>query len=354
MVDLQELLKQYKLSKTGDKEAISYLLSSMGEDKLLKTDSSFEIMCRIQLADQDDMNAIKTLFALKDAESANEPLYIEPDYIKKEKQKEEESQILAEVKAWKEQMLAKEVAEEKARLEAEEKARQAELRRIEEEKEKEAKRLEKIEAEKKEKELLEQKELELVEHLKVTATETLHKIVQDMVFIEGGSALLGNVNNKSNPPHMETVESFWIKKHPINKKEMESLLVDYSVSTANISKFVQRFSKILDCIFDIPTSSQLEYAMRAKDPHFAPGNRPYRQIGDDRMIYYGASTEMTKESMVIVVKSLSEPIISLEEGISAKNFRIVCSDAIFRGIKEKFGNEVQKNGNHEYLFVKED
>ena len=89
MVDLQELLKQYKLSKTGDKEAISYLLSSMGEDKLLKTDSSFEIMCRILLADQADMNAIKTLFALKEVESANEPIYIEPDYIKKEKKKEE-------------------------------------------------------------------------------------------------------------------------------------------------------------------------------------------------------------------------------------------------------------------------
>ena len=340
MVDLQELLKQYKLSKTGDKEAISYLLSSMGEDKLLKTDSSFEIMCRILLADQADMNAIKTLFALKEVESANEPIYIEPDYIKKEKKKEEKGQILAEAKAWKEEMMAKKAAEEKAKLEAEEKARQAELRRIEVEKEKEAKRL----AEEKEKQLLEQKELELVEHLKVTATETLRKIVQDMVFIEGGSALLGSVNNKSNPPHMETVESFWIKKHPINKKEMESLLVDYSVSTDNISKFVQRFSKILDCVFDIPTSSQLEYAMRAKDSNFTSGNSPYRQTGDDRMINYAASTEMAKESKVIVVKSLSEPIISLEDGISANNFRIVCSDAIFRDIKETFDSEEQKNG----------
>jgi len=354
MVELQELIKQYKLSKSGDKKATSYLLSNMGEGKLLKTDPSFEIMCIIQLAEQADENAYKTLYTLKEAEFAKVPLYIEPDYIKEEKKREEEAQILAEAKAWKEEMLSKKTAEEKARLEAEEKARQAELRRIEEEKEKEAKRLEKIETEEKEKILLEQKELELVGHLKATTTETLRKIVQDMVFIKGGNALLGNVNKDSNPPHMENVESFWIKKHSITKNEMETLLVDPSITTDNTSKFINRLSKLLDCPFDIPTSAQLEYAMRAKDSNFDPGNSPYRQIGDDRMIDYGTSTEMSKGSMVIVVKSLSEPIISLEEGISAKYFRIVCSDATFRGIKEKFGNEVENNGSREYLFVKED
>lgn len=354
MNDLQELVKQYKLSKTGDKNAIRCVLSNMGDGKFLKSDLPFELNCLLELAEQSEESAYKTLYTLKEVDSENEPLYFEPDYIKEEKKLAEEAQILAEAKAWKENMLTKKAAEEKARLEAEEKARQAELRRIEEEKEKEAKRLEKIETEEKEKILLEQKELELVGHLKATTTETLRKIVQDMVFIKGGNALLGNVNKDSNPLHMENVESFWIKKHSITKNEMETLLVDPFITTDNTSKFINRLSKLLDCPFDIPTSAQLEYAMRAKDSNFDPGNSPYRQIGDDRMIDYGTSTEMSKGSMVIVVKSLSEPIISLEEGISAKYFRIVCSDATFRGIKEKFGNEVENNGSREYLFVKED
>lgn len=123
-MELQELIKQYKLSKTGDKKAISYLLSNMGEGKLLKADSLFELTCLLQLARQADANAFKALYTLKKVESAEEPLYFEPDYIKEETKREEESQILAEAKAWKEQMQEKETEEE---------AKQAELRRIKEE-----------------------------------------------------------------------------------------------------------------------------------------------------------------------------------------------------------------------------
>lgn len=393
MVELQELIKQYKLSKSGDKKATSYLLSNMGEGKLLKTDPSFEIMCRIQLAGQADMNAYKTLFALKEVGSSNEPIYIEPDYIKKENQREEETQIFAEAKAWKEQMLAKAVAEKNARLEAEEKARQAELRRIEEEKaaeerarlaaieeerkaeelkqkeeearkrkeevrkkaeEQEAKRLAKMEAEEKERQLREQKELELVEHLKATATKTISNIVRDMVFIEGGKALLGSVNNSSNPPHMENVESFWIKKHSISMDEKEKLLIDSSVSSYNIDKFVQRLSKILDCVFDIPSATQLEYAMRAKDKNYVPNNNSIRQIGDDRIIDYRTSPEYTKGYTILKVENISGPIVSLNQVTSAKEFRIVCSDKKLHSIKEEFEKieeELRKKAEEEKILA---
>ena len=157
-----------------------------------------------------------------------------------------------------------------------------------------------------------------------------------MVFIEGGNALLGSVNNSSNPPHMETIESFWIKKHPIAKAEMEKLLLDYSVSSDNIGKFVQRLSRIVDCTFDIPTPSQLEYAMRTKDKSTIPSNSIIRQTGDDRMINYSKSSEIVKESKVLVVESISEPVVSLKNGIYAEKFRIVCSDNKLCSIIDKF------------------
>ena len=378
MNDLQELVKQYKLSKTGDKNALRFVLSNMGDGKFLKLDLPYELNFLLELAEQSEESAYKTLYTLKEVGPENEPLYFEPDYIKEEKKLAEEAQILAEAKTWKENMLAKKAAEEKARLEAEEKARQAELLRIEEEKaaeerarlaaieeerkaeelrqkeeearkrkeeevrrkaeEQEAKRLAKIEAKEKERQLREQKELELVEHLKATATKTISNIVRDMVFIEGGIVLLGSVNNSSNPPHMENVESFWIKKHSISMDEMEKLLIDNLVSSENIGKFLQRLSKILDCVFDIPSATQLEYAMRAKDKNFIPKNNSIRQIGDDRIIDYWTSPEYTKGYTILKVEDISEPIVSLGKATSAKDivFRIVCSDQKLHSIKEEF------------------
>lgn len=412
MSDLQELITQYKLSKTGDKNAVRCILSNMGDGKFLKSNLSFVLMCLLQLAEQYDESAYKTLYTLKQVDSENEPLYFEPDYIKEEKKIVEEARILAEAKAWKENMLAKKAAEERARLEAEEKARQAELRRIEEERaaeerarlaelrrieeekaaeerariaaieeerkaeelrqkeeearkrkeeeerrkaeEQEAKRLAKIEAEEKERQLREQKELELVEHLKATATKTISNIVRDMVFIEGGNALLGSVNNSSNPPHMEYVESFWIKKHSIDRDEMEKLFIDNSVSSENIDKFVQRLSKILDCVFDIPTATQLEYAMRAKDKNYVPSNNSIRQIGDDRIIDYQTSPEYTKGYTILKVEKISGPIISLDQVTSAKKFRIVCSDKKLHSIKEEFEKveaELRKKAEEEKILA---
>lgn len=294
-------------------------------EDVLKSGSSFVIMRLIQLARQADKNAYNKLYALIDVKYKGDSLYFEPDYIKEEKAKlkaDEETKRTAIEDAKKAEMLRRTEVVQKKREEDKQK--------------REAKRLAKIEAEEKERKLLEQKEFELVEHLKATATSTLRKIVNDMVFIEGASSVLGNVNNNSNPPHMETVESFWIKKHPITKGEMEDLLVDYSISTSNISKFVQRLSKVLGTDFDIPTPVQLEFAMRAKDKNYVPSNSLIREIGDDRMIDYRKSTEIVKGDKVLMVNSYFEPIISFEDAMSAEKFRIVCSDTKFRSIIEEF------------------
>lgn len=332
MSDLQTLITQYKLSKTGDKNAIRGILSNMGDGKLLKSDLSFELLCLFQLAEQSDENAYKSLCTLKEVGWGDKPLYFEPDYIKEEKRLVEEAQILTDAKAWKE----KKKRAEELRQKEEEARKRKEEDELKKAQEKEARRLAKIEAEERERQLQEQKELEFVEHLKTTAIETICKIVRDMVFIEGGNALLGSVNNSSNPPHMENIESFWIKKHSITRDEMEKLLIDYSVSSENVGRFVMRLSKILDCTFDIPTATQLEYAMRAKDKNYVPSNSIIRQIGDDRMIEYRASSEIVKGSKVLVVKDLYKPIFSLENKTSADSFRIICSDSKLREIKEKF------------------
>lgn len=371
---MQKLLDQYKLAKNGNEDAIRFIISNMGDGKILKTAPSLLLEWRILLARQANEEAYNELFSIIEMSFDNGNLYVEPDYKKESSSKMDDASIMAEAKAWKEQMMAKKAAEEKAKKESEEKARKAELRRIEEEKaaeerarfaaieeerrveelrqkeeearkrkeeedkrkaeEKEAKRLAKIEAEEKARQLQEQKELELVEHLKGTAIKTVRNIVRDMVFIEGGKALLGNVNNSSNPTHVENIESFWIKKHSITKDEMENLLVEYSISSDNTSKFVQRLSKVTDCTFDIPTSAQLEYAMKAKDKNYVPTS-PFSQIGDDRIINYGSLSEIVKDSKVLVVKDFYKLVFSLESKTSADSFRIVCSDAKFHNIKEE-------------------
>lgn len=375
---MQKLLDQYKLAKNGNEDAIRFIISNMGYGKILKTAPSLLLEWRILLARQANEEAYNELFSIIEMSFDNGNLYVEPDYKKESSSKMDDASIMAEAKAWKEQMMAKKAAEEKAKKEAEEKARQAELRRIEEEKaaeerarlaaieeerkaeelrqkeeearkrkeeeerrmaeKQEAKRLAKIEAEEKERQLREQKELELVEHLKATATKTISNIVRDMVFIEGDNALLGSVNNRSNPPHMGNVESFWIKRHSISMDEMEKLLIDNSVSSENIDKFVQRLSKILDCAFDIPTATQLEYAMRAKDKNFVPSNNSIRQIGDDRIIDYWISPEYTKGYTIFKIEDVSGPIVTLHKATTAKDiiFRIVCSDQKLRSIKEDF------------------
>ncbi len=82
---MEELVKQYKLAKNGDRNAIWYILSNMGEAKLLKFDLSLYLMCKIHLARLGDKKAYNELFLLKNLVDYNEIIQVEPEYIKKER-----------------------------------------------------------------------------------------------------------------------------------------------------------------------------------------------------------------------------------------------------------------------------
>ena len=304
MSDLQEILTQYKLSKTGDKDAIRCFLSNMGDGKFLKSDLPFELNSFLELAEQSEESAYKTLYTLKEVDPENEPLYFEPDYIKEEKKLAEEAQILAEAKAWKENLLAKKAAEEKARLKAEEEARQKaeeearqkaeeEARQKAEEEAKKEKRrriveeiakkaqLAKIEAEEKEREKEEQRRIErekehkFIEYLKEHEEETIADIICNMVYVESGDIIVGTPNDINNLPHSERVESFWILKNSLfnlgkHKWPTNFLSLDEQYFTCRsypirefihiYEKAIKRLSVIAGCEFCWPSQNQFQMA----------------------------------------------------------------------------------------------
>ena len=296
MDDLQVILKQYELFKTGDNNAIKYLLTNMGEGKILKNELSFEVICLTQLAKQGDESANNTLYALKDVKFTNEQLYFEPDYIRDEKNREEDLQIIAEARKWKEKMLEKKAAEEKARLKAEEEARQKaeeeakkeKRRRIVEEIAKKA-QLAKIEAEEKarlkaeeqEREKEEQRRIErekehkFIEYLKEHEEETIADIICNMVYVESGDIIVGTPNDINNLPHSERVESFWILKNSLfnlgkHKWPTNFLSLDEQYFTCRsypirefihiYEKAIKRLSVIAGCEFCWPSQNQFQMA----------------------------------------------------------------------------------------------
>ena len=133
---MEELIKQYKLAKGGDENAILFLLSNMGEGKLLKENNYLRLEWLSILADLGSKDAYGKLFAPIETESDSIQLYIEPEYVTVEKKKESEAQlekqIIADTTAWREKMMERKAeeeaqkAEEEAKRKAEEEAKKAE------------------------------------------------------------------------------------------------------------------------------------------------------------------------------------------------------------------------------------
>lgn len=78
---MQNIVKYYKLAKAGDKEAILYLLSNMGEGKLLKENRYLRLVWLTEVAIQGNKEAYKTLFEHKELVFDSTPLYIKPKYF---------------------------------------------------------------------------------------------------------------------------------------------------------------------------------------------------------------------------------------------------------------------------------
>lgn len=327
MDDLQEILKQYKISKTGDMNAIRCILSNMGDGKLLKSDLPFELKCFLELAEQSDESAYKTLYALKEVDFENKPLYFEPDYIKyirKEKKLAEGIQIgiqiLSEMKAWK-------AAEEKAAEEKAQKDAERERKRLE----REQKRLEE-EARKRAEE--EERELAIVSALRDKAFDTLKSIVENMIHISGGTFLMGSPGDKLNLPHKETVPDFWLSKRAIEYDDMENLLFeeDSCTSIDVAKKFIKRLSLILECPFDLPPASSLEYAFRGGENYTIDNVINTELLDVDRNGVEWTSTIIGKNDIRI---SISCSSLSFKTFGSAY-FRLYCTNSKIEEIQRRY------------------
>ena len=320
MDDIKELIKQYKLSKTGDMNAIRCILSNMGDGKLLKSDLSFELKCLLELAEQSDESAYKTLYALKEVNFENKPLYFEPDYIGEEKKLAEKAQVLAEVKAWKEK--EKKAAEEKAQKDAE-----RERKRLE----REQKRLEE-EARKRAEE--EERELAIVSALRDKAFDTLKSIVENMIHITGGTFLMGSPGDKLNLPHKETVPDFWLSKRAIGYGDMKNLLFeeDSCTSIDVAKKFIKRLSLILECPFDLPPASSLEYAFRGGENYTIDNVINTELLDVVRNGVEWTSTIIGKNDIRI---SISCSSLSFKTFGSAY-FRLYCTDSKIEEIQRRY------------------
>ncbi len=386
---MEELIRKYKLAKTGDKKAIQFLLSNMGDGKLLKQNSLLQLEWLEELAGQGDKNAYMTLFTSIDMESDSTPLYVEPDFEKEEKRKKLEEQmkkqIIADTTAWKEQMNAKKIAEEeaqrkaeeeakreaeaKAKAEAEEKARREAEEKAWREAEEKAKREAEENAQKaaeRERYRLEQeqkraeeaarkqaeeerREQEIVNILKDKAFDTLQRIVESMVHVKGGTFLMGSPGDELNQPHLETVEDFWISEEIIYDGHMKSLVFEESSdNTINVAQqFVKRLSLILGCSFDLPPASALEYALRGGENYTTNCvvntkckiiHTPHRAYNTN---YYEWTNTLAGANHICLSIKGSGNIISLCKQNRA-NFRLFCSNdkieeiqATYKEIKRK-------------------
>ena len=354
---MQELIEQYRLAKAGDKNAIRFLLTNMEDGKLLKADSFLQLEWLTELAEQCEENACAELLAQIEMNSDVTPSYVEPTYITEEKKKEAEVDIeklvLKVISVWKEKILPKKAAEENAkrkaeaealleeevrrqedelaRIEAEEKAKRDAEEKAQKDAERERKRLEReqkrLEEEARKRAEEEERELAIVSALRDKAFDTLKSIVENMIHITGGTFLMGSPGDKLNPPHKETVPDFWLSRRTIRDVDMENLLFEED-SCARIDvakKFIKRLSLILECPFDLPPASSLEYAFRGGENYTIDN-----VINTELLNVYRNEEEWTS---TIIGKNDIRISISSSSRLSFKTFglayfRLYCTDSI--------------------------
>lgn len=306
---MQELIEQYKRAKAGDKNAIRFLLTNMEDGKLLKADSFLQLEWLTELAEQCEENACAELLAQIEMHSDVTPSYVEPTYITEEKKKEAEVDIeklvLKVISVWKEKILPKKAAEENAKRKAEAEAL-----------------------------LEEERELAIVSALRDKAFDTLKSIVENMIHITGGTFLMGSPGDKLNPPHKETVPDFWLSRRTIRDFEMENLLFEED-SCARIDvakKFIKRLSLILECPFDLPPASSLEYAFRGGE-NYTINNVINTELLDVYRNEEWTSTIIGKNDIRISISSSSR--LSFKT-FGLAYFRLYCTDSKIEEIQRRY------------------
>ena len=290
---MEDFIKQYRLAMQGDRNAISRLLSLMEVEHFLKSDPLLRMKLIIGYSRQGDETINSELFSLNEHKQMDASLYFNPDIIKinnscgkvvldtktwrknlLEKECAEINLLIEnrdreyrekEEKSWIEKLhneriiaLTKKEAEERVKRETEEKARkEAEKREQEENERKEAEEKARKEAEI----AAEEEERELINNLRDTKEQIISSIILDMVYVEGGSFLMGNKKDPKNPPRIVEVKPFWIKRNDISEDEIWEIAKQGS-SFHHL--FLSRLSKVLGLQFQLPSHEQLEYAVKAK------------------------------------------------------------------------------------------
>ena len=361
---MQELIEQYKRAKAGDKNAIRFLLTNMEDGKLLKADSFLQLEWLTELAEQCEENACAELLAQIEMNSDVTPSYVEPTYITEEKKKEAEVDIeklvLKVISVWKEKILPKKAAEENAkrkaeaealleevrlqedelaRIEAEEKAKRDAEEKAQKDAERERKRLEReqkrLEEEARKRAEEEERELAVVSALKDKAFDTLKSIVENMIHITGGTFLMGSPGDKLNLPHKETVADFWLSKRTIRDVEMENLLFeeDSCTSIDVAKKFIKRLSLILECPFDLPPASYLEYAFRGGENYTIDNVINTKLLDVYRNEEEWTSTIIGKNDIRISISSSTR--LSFKT-FGLASFRLYCTDSKIEEIQRRY------------------
>jgi eukaryotic-like serine/threonine-protein kinase len=133
---------------------------------------------------------------------------------------------------------------------------------------------------------------------KTNFTETINGVPLKMVFVQGGSFMMGatpeqgdDARGDEKPVHHVSLDSFYIGKYPVTqglwKAVMGANFVSYnqggdlpldSVSWDDAQTFIQKLNQLTGIVFRLPTEAEWEYAARG-----GANSRGYKYAGSDKL-----------------------------------------------------------------------